>query len=117
MGGDVNCIQPHQIKIGNYCIYKDGGFNLMMQANLEVISQINEGSQKYFPVPITEQILKGVNAEKLNETTYQLFLIFTYNLQTKELRHENTKVCDINYLHQIQDLYTLLSENKLTVKI
>lgn len=111
-------IYPYIIRKGHYVIYKDGRFALMMQANEEVITQIINGSQKYHPIKLDKRIIEKCDGiEKLTATIYQVFMLFTYNTENKELRHDNKKLFNIIYLYELQDLFIMMTGRELNVKL
>lgn len=122
-----------ELRTGNKVFYKTVDLNtgneilneITITANDIKIIELNEGYNRYFPIPLTEEWMLKLGFEKVNgglfkrhtdsETTLDwdcltgLYLMGDDGKEIKEFDH-------IEYVHQLQNLYHALTSEELTIK-
>ena len=103
---------------GHMVMFRSGAFKVMMEAGKETVNDIIDGSPHYHPIRLTASVLeKCEGVEKLKDNTYQLFMLYTYNIHTNELRHDGKLLFIMEYLWQLQDLHILISGEPLKFRV
>jgi hypothetical protein len=113
-------IQVQDLMIGNYIKWKDNGsiFEITIDLFFDkyFCNHLNKGH--FEPIILSEEILLKCGFEKLAETEYT---INTYELDNVRVWVNNGKffvlsLFHINYLHELQQLYKILTKQELEIK-
>ena len=110
-------IIANELRIGNY-LYND---KVVVKIDAQSIFNIWDKSDKYSPIPITEEwlfkfgfVLRGFYYHFPN---HEIFKLEQYKLNNAYfLRHGNESLdgVRINYIHKLQNLYFALTGKELT---
>ena len=117
-------IQANELRLGNYY----DNHNQIMQVTPNTIEEVWIAQRNWCnPIPLTEEWLLKLGADKYNPGRYMLklseTLIIFWNIGDDyficELSSRSTHVCYFNekkHVHQLQNLYFALTEKELTLK-
>lgn len=117
-------MKASELRIGNY--YNQ--FGNIHQVNHVIIKDLTKAPEEQLwckPIPLTEEWLLKFGFKsigKLHPTFQKVYLIEEgtlgdkYVLRVKINKHESIFICDIKYVHQLQNLYFALTSEELTIK-
>jgi hypothetical protein len=114
---EIRAIEDHELRLGNICLDADGNRH-------DIINgwQIDEGVE-LFGVPLTEKILLKCGLERAKEYGIHSFWVnkgwkIYYCAFNKGARFiERGWIADMQYLHQLQNLYFALTGTELEVNL
>ena len=118
-------INANELRIGNYINVYDGvGPKYMYQVTGYDIDEIDGDGTDCFPIPLTPEILEKCGAEKEHNGWYKISICNDWSYIFWERRagfelsvnKHSIMLTNIQYLHQLQNLYFALTNSELTFK-
>lgn len=111
----VNSIKKHKAKDGFIITIGVEGFNKNSEQPVLL--------EHVYPIPLTEEWLLKFGFEKIGENYENDWLLIHTHLKTKELHFilnlpnsHQYNITVLNYVHQLQNLYFVLTGEELTIK-
>ena len=122
-------MKANELRIGNYVNHKELGYIQVYGMNGEII-QFDYRKDPYYEeipfdklsyIPLTEDILLKCGFEKEEESNCyvnQIALYFTFDKITCNVSYyEYDNLINVDYLHQLQNLYFALTNEELTINL
>jgi hypothetical protein len=117
-------MKPNELRIGNLVEYKNqyikvsgiGPFGIQSEGK-EYLIIAKFSTPDIQPIPLTEEWLLNFGFEKFKGDNLDCFLNdFETSCNLKLLFWKGTQIQNINYVHQLQNLYFALAGEELTLK-
>lgn len=111
-------IDVKQLRIGNWILARYGG---IMQVSYLSFTDIDSYPEHYSPIPLTPDILgkiKGCMVDIAFCGIGDFIIIHYYDTQKKVLFNGNyVGIIHLQYLHQLQNLYSCLTGKELEIEL
>lgn len=110
-------MKANELRIGNYVMYSS-----LIKVNSYKITECEEYPTRFEPIPLTEEWLLKLGFEKADEIYFIEFDVYSMTIKEYEkgkyiLNPEtHFNYVDIEYVHQLQNLYFALTNLELTFK-
>lgn len=117
-------MKANELRIGNFIRSKQTGYDVRF-VSFYGLCNIENNPDEYEPIPLTGEILKKCGFES-EHITYHYILIgddalhVYYNnsgLHRYGVKYKYAYLTEIEYLHQLQNLYFALTGEELTVNL
>lgn len=114
-------MKTNELRIGNWvkfngCLVQIRELQYMSKLDVYLDSNVNVATYK--PIPLTEEILLKCGFDKyMIDNLYQLGCWQVYFEDTPIFRIIGCSLCEVKYLHQLQNIYYALTNQELEVKL
>jgi hypothetical protein len=109
---------PNELRIGNYVLYENPHSDRVVVQVKAVDFQL--GTHNLHPIPLTEECMVelGLKITKSKSFYFWYSSIFSVEKDTKNFKVYVTGgycICEIKYVHQLQNLYFALTGQEITI--